>query len=83
MLGFKPRRKVSTNLKMHVLTTRIDFLKNHHRIMIVSIDSEYSLGRLMLMLKLQHFGHLKQGANSVEKTLMLGKIEGSRRRRGQ
>ena len=81
MLGFKPRRKVSTNLKMHVLTARIDFLKNHHRIMIVVIDSEYSLGRLMLMLKLQHFGHLKQGANSLEKTLMLGKIEG--RRRGQ
>ena len=36
----------------------------------------------MLMLKLQHFGHLKQGANSLEKTLMLGKI-GGRRRRGQ
>ena len=80
VLGFKPRRKVSTNLKMHVLTTRIDFLKNHHRIMIVSIDSEYSLGRLMLMLKLQHFGHLKQGANSLEKTLMMGKIEGMKRR---
>ena len=32
------------------------------------------------MLKLQHFGHLMQGANSLEKTLMLGKIEGNRRR---
>ena len=37
---------------------------------------------LMLKLKLQHFGHLMQRANSLEKTLMLGKIEG-RRRRGQ
>ena len=35
---------------------------------------------LMLKLKLQYFGHLMQGANSFEKTLMLGKIEGGRRR---
>ena len=41
-----------------------------------------SLVRLMLKLKLQYFGHLMQRADSVEKTLMLGKIEG-RRRRGQ
>ena len=41
-----------------------------------------SLEGLMLMLKLQYFGHLMQRADSVEKTLMLGKIEG-RRRRGQ
>ena len=44
------------------------------------INPEYSLERLMM--KLQHFGHLIQRANSLEKTLMLGKIEG-RRRRGQ
>ena len=37
----------------------------------------------MLMLKLQHFGHLMQRADSFEKTLMLGKIEGRRRRRRQ
>ena len=37
----------------------------------------------MLKLKLQYFGHLVQGANSSEKTLMLGKIEGKRRRRQQ
>ena len=37
----------------------------------------------MLKLKLQYFGHLMQGADSFEKTLMLGKIEGRRRRRGQ
>ena len=42
------------------------------------INSEYSLERLML--KLQYFGHPMQRANSLEKTLMLGKIEGRRRR---
>ena len=46
------------------------------------INSEYSLEGLMLMLKLQCFGHLMGRSNSVGKTLMLGKIEG-RRRRGQ
>ena len=44
------------------------------------ISSEYSLEGLMLKLKLQHFGHLIQTADSLEKTLMLGKIEGGRRR---
>ena len=42
--------------------------------------SEYSLEGLMLKLKLQYFGHLMQRANSLEKTLMLGKIEGNWRR---
>ena len=46
------------------------------------INLEYSLQGLMLKLKLQYFGHLMQRANSLEKTLMLGKIEG-RRQRGQ
>ena len=46
------------------------------------ISPEYSLEGLMLKLKLQLFGHLMQRADSLEKTLMLGKIEG-RRRRGQ
>ena len=46
------------------------------------ISPEYSLEGLMLKLKLQYFGHLIQRADSFEKTLMLGKIEG-RRRRGQ
>ena len=40
------------------------------------ISPEYSLERLMLKLKLQYFGHLMQRADSLEKTLMLGKIEG-------
>ena len=42
---------------------------------------EYSLKELMLKLKLQYFGHLMQRANSLEKTRMLGKIEGKRRGR--
>ena len=45
------------------------------------ISPEYSLQGLMLKLKLQYFGHLMQKANSLEKSLMLGKIEG--RRKGQ
>ena len=44
------------------------------------ISPEYSLEGLMLKLKLQHFGHLIQRTNSFEKTLMLGKIEGEKRR---
>ena len=46
------------------------------------INPEYSLEGLMLKLKLQYFGHLMRRTDSMEKTLMLGKIEG-RRRRGQ
>ena len=46
------------------------------------INTEYSLEGLMLKLKLQYFGHLVQRADLLEETLMLGKIEG-RRRRGQ
>ena len=44
------------------------------------INPEYSLEGLMLKLKLQYFGHLMRRANSLEKTLMLGKIEGRRKR---
>ena len=47
---------------------------------ILKISPEYSLKGLMLKLKLQYFGHLMRRADSFEKTLMLGKIEGSRRR---
>jgi len=43
------------------------------------ISPEYSLEGLMLKLKLQYFGHLMRRTNSLEKTLMLGKIEGGRR----
>ena len=44
------------------------------------ISPEYSLEGLMLKLKLQYFGHLMQRIDSLEKTLMVGKIEGKRRR---
>ena len=47
------------------------------------ISTEYSLEGLMLKLKLQYFGHLMQRTDSLEKTLMLGKTEGRRRRGGQ
>ena len=45
------------------------------------VSPEYSLEELMLKLKLQYFGHLKRRTDSLEKTLMLGKIEGRRRGR--
>ena len=48
--------------------------------MLKEISPEYSLEGLMLKLKLQYFGHLMQRTGSLEKTLMLGKIEGRRRR---
>ena len=44
------------------------------------LSKEYSLEGLMLMLKLQYFGHLMRRPNSLEKTLMMGKVEGKRRR---
>ena len=44
------------------------------------ISPEYSLGGLMLKLKLQYFGHLIRRTDSLEKTLMMGKIEGRKRR---
>ena len=48
--------------------------------MLKEISPEYSLERLMLKLKLQYFGHLMGRADSLEKTMMLGKTEGKRRR---
>ena len=47
------------------------------------IDLEYTLERLVLKMKLLYFGHLMQKADSLEKTLMLGKIENKRRRAWQ
>ena len=47
------------------------------------ISPEYSLKGLMLKLKLQYFGHLMQRTDSLEKTLILGKVEGRKRRRRQ
>ena len=54
--------------------------KRSNQSILKEISPEYSLEGLMLRLKLQHFGHLMGRADSFEKTLMLGKIEGRRRR---
>ena len=53
--------------------------KRSNQSMLKEINFEYSLERQMLKLKLQYFGHLMQRADSLEKILMLGKIEGRRR----
>ena len=54
--------------------------RRYNQPILKEISPEYSLEGLMLKLKLQYFGHLMQRTNSLEKTLMLGKIEGRRRR---
>ena len=54
-----------------------------NQLILKEINPEYSLEGLLLKLKLQYFGHLVQRADSLEKTLMLGMIEGRRRRRRQ
>ena len=60
---------------------RVPWTARSNQSMVKEIIPEYSLERLML--KLQHFGHLIQRADSLEETLILGKIEGRRRRRQQ
>ena len=55
-------------------------IRSYNQSILKEIGPEYSLEGLMLKLKLQYFGHLMQRADSFEKTSMLGKIEGSRRR---
>ena len=59
---------------------RVPWTARSNQSVLKEINPEHSLEGLMLKLKLQHFGHLMQRANSFEKTLMLGKIEGRRRR---
>ena len=54
--------------------------KRSNQSILKEINPEYSLEGLMLKLKLQYFGHLMRKTDSLEKTLMLGKIEGGRRR---
>ena len=56
--------------------------KRSNQSILKEVNPKYSLEGLVLKQKLQYFGHLMQRTNSLEKTLMLGKIEG-RRRRGQ
>ena len=54
--------------------------KESNQSIIKEISPEYSLEGLILKLKFQYFGHLMRSADSMEKTLILGKIEGKRRR---
>ena len=54
--------------------------RRSNQLILKEISPEYSLERLMLKLKLQYVGRLMQRTDSVEKTLMLGKIEGRKRR---
>ena len=61
---------------MRVLWT----VRRSNQSILKKINPEYSFKGLMLKLKLQYFGHLMGRANSLEKTLMLGKIEGRNRR---
>ena len=59
---------------------RVPWTARSNQSILKEINHEYSLKGLMLKLKLQYFGHLMQRANLLEKTLMLGKTEGRRRR---
>ena len=61
-------------------TTNLSSARRSNQSILKEISPEYSLEGLMLKLKLQYFGHLIQRADSFEKTLMLGKFEGRRRR---
>ena len=63
-------------LSMLEKTLRVPWgARRSHRSILKEINSECSLEGLMLKLKLQYFGHLRQRINSLEKTLMLGKID--------
>ena len=57
--------------------------RRSNQLVLQEINPEYSLEELMLRLKCKYFGHLMRRVNSLEKTLMLGKIKGKRRRRWQ
>ena len=59
---------------------RVSWTARSNKSVLKEIGPEYSLEGLMLRLKLQYFGHLMQRADSLEKTLILGSIEGKRRR---
>ena len=65
-----------------VVEKTLETARRSNQAILKEISPEHSLEGLMLKLKLQYFGHPMQRADSLEKTLMLGKIEG-RRRRGQ
>ena len=68
------------NVRLKKLKADTDVYDGSNQSILKEVNPEYSLEGLILKLKLQYFGHLRQRANSLEKTLMLGKIEGERRR---
>ena len=59
---------------------RVPWTAGSNQSILKEINTQYSLEGLMLKLKLQYFGHLRERADSLEKTLMLGKIESKSRR---
>ena len=65
---------------LKTLESPLDSARRSSQSILKGSSPEYSLEGLMLKLKLQYFGHLMQRTDSFEKTLMLGKIEGRRRR---
>ena len=80
-----PQRRLSTNELMLSNCgageySRVPWTARSNQSILKEIDPVYSLEGLMLKLKLRYFGHLMQRTDSFEKTLMLGKIEGGRRR---
>ena len=68
------------NYILYIKHSRTWTARRSNQSILKGINSEYSLQGLMLKLNLQYFGHLMRRTDSLEKTLMLGKIEGGRRR---
>ena len=78
--GWAPKNWCSQTVVLEkCLKSVLDSEETNHLIL-KEMNPDYSLGELMLKLKLQYFDHLMWRANSLEKTLMLGKTEGKRRR---
>ena len=79
--------RAGVEIQIPALTSRLDLvlfnglLRDSNQSILKEINPEYSLEGLMLKLKLQYFGHLTRRADSLEKTLMLGKMKGKRRRK--
>ena len=79
--GWAPKNWCSQTVVLEkCLKSVLDSEETNHLIL-KEMNPDYSLGELMLKLKLQYFDHLRRRANSLEKTLMVGKMEGKRRSR--
>ena len=75
-LTHPPDSDYAAFIYLYIFTVIIKNARRSNQSILKEINHEYSLEGLMLKLKLQYFGHLKQTADSLEKTLKLGKIEG-------